>query len=150
MGLSWRARRPVILDQLELPLGIPSLSEEERVERWLEEDATETEESFVAALFLANGESRGRRAARWLDLRAAQAKFARHEHIMTTGGNEAIWLYKEAGFAYTEGLFIAALLCAHAACERVVAGALFAYRNSLDKNWESAGAWGASRRRRSR
>jgi hypothetical protein len=104
----------LIIDQLELPLeGVPPLSVEERVERWLGQQEYESATMFEAVLLLRDGRSRRERARRWFDLRTIQAPYDR-SGWMIPGGEEAIWLYHEADRAYVSGLFLASLLCAHA------------------------------------
>jgi hypothetical protein len=109
------------------------LSEEERVERWLAEQEQESAE-VLAALILRDSTTIEERAKRWSELRAIQAPYHQANGWLVPGGSEAIWLYDEAERAFIDGLFLAALLCAHAACERVLAGCLLGYDERLDKN----------------
>lgn len=135
------SRGPIIaLNQLELEFeGVTPLSAEERVARWLAEQEDESEEVITAALFLEDGSSRADRAERWAEIRAIQAPYDRAHGWLVPGGSEAVWLYEESVRAYVHGLFLAALLCAHSACERVIAGCLLGYEEKLDKRWRR---WG--------
>jgi hypothetical protein len=90
-------------------------------------------------LFLADGESRRRRAIRWLQLSSVQNEFEKESGWLIPCGVEPVWLYREACNSYINGMYLAALLCAHAACERVLAGCLLAYEESLPKGWRM---WG--------
>jgi hypothetical protein len=124
--------------QLDLE-GVEPLSDEERISRWLADQTEETEDVFEAALFLRDHNSRGDRAARWLTVRQVQAPFDTEWGWLITGGSEAVWLYDEAERAFVSGLFLASLLCAHAACERALAGCLQVYEDRLDRRWRR---WG--------
>jgi hypothetical protein len=48
-------------------------------------------------------------------------------------------LYHEAKLAYVQGVPFAALLCAHAACERALAGCMTPYESELPASWQR---WG--------
>jgi hypothetical protein len=129
-------RPSLALDQLQLALeGVPPLSAEERLERWLADQPEETAQVHAAFLYLRDANTRSARAQRWADLRAVQAPYDRAWGWLVPGGTEVVWLYDEAGLAYVDGLFLATLLCAHAACERVLAGCLQMYPEQPDKNW---------------
>jgi hypothetical protein len=71
----------------------------------------------------------------WAAIRSTQALFYREHGWLIPGGAEAVWLYEEAERAFIDGLYLATLLCAHAACERALAGCLLSYEGELDKNW---------------
>jgi hypothetical protein len=131
---------PIVTDQPELPFeGIPCLTREERIMAWLRTQEAETIETVVATLFLADGESRRRRAERWFQIRSTQACYDRDEGWLIPGGMEAFWLYEEACRSYTNGMYLAALLCAHSACERVLAGCLLSFEAQLPPRWQM---WG--------
>lgn len=130
----------MITNQLELPFDdLPALTCRQRVATWLKDHNEETEEVAAAALFLSDGESRRSRAERWMQVRAVQAPFERNEGCLIPGGVEAVWLYEEACYSYVNRMYMAALLCAHASCERVLAGCLLSYEQHLPKGW---GRWG--------
>jgi hypothetical protein len=134
---------PVVLNQLELPLdGLPSSTCRQRVSAWLQYQAAETEDVVSGQLFLADADSRRDRAARWIEVHAIQARFARDSGSLVPGGIEAVWLYEEACRSYMHGMYMAALLCAHSSCERVLAGCLNWYEDRLPKGWAM---WGLGR-----
>jgi hypothetical protein len=97
------------------------LTEEERVKRWLDEQDGESDEILAGHLVLADAESRLRRTQRWRELRAIQAPYDSDWGWLVNGGSEAAWLYDEAARCFVSGYYLAALLCAHAACERALA-----------------------------
>jgi hypothetical protein len=134
---------PIITDQLEFPFeNLPSQTCWQRVSAWLEDRDEETEEVITAQLFLADYESRRDRARRWLEVWAVQRPFERADGWLIPGGAEADWLYEEACHSYVNGMYMAALLCAHASCERVLAGCLNWYEDRLKKGWTM---WGLGR-----
>ena len=134
---------PTVMEQLELPFdNLPSQTCRQRVSAWLEDQDEETEDVTVAELFLVDGTTRRGRAERWIEVRAAQARFARGSGWLVPGGVEAVWLYEEACRSYMNGMYMAALLCAHASCERVLAGRLDWYEVRLPKDWVR---WGLGR-----
>lgn len=59
--------------------------------------------------------------------------------VATVGGNETLWLAEEAKIAYVAELFLAALVTAHAACERELAGRLTLRLDEVPRGWER---WG--------
>ena len=59
--------------------------------------------------------------------------------VATVGGNETLWLVEEAKIAYVAELFLAALVTAHAACERELAGRLTLRLDEVPRGWER---WG--------
>ncbi|MFG2021981.1 hypothetical protein [Actinomadura geliboluensis] len=121
---------------MELDLdGVTPLSEEERIARWLREQEQETPEVLAAILILRDVRSRAERTQRWAEIRSIQAPFHREHGWLIPGGAEVSWLYDEAERAFIDGLFLATLLCAHAACERALAGCLLRYEEELDRNW---------------
>jgi hypothetical protein len=131
---------PELLSQLQFSFeNIPPLSAEEMVLRWLNEHEQETESSVVASLFIADNRSRRHRTKRWMQVRAAQAPLERESGWLIPGGMEASWLYDESCFSYVNGIYLAALLCAHASCERVLAGCLLSCEARLPKGWSM---WG--------
>jgi hypothetical protein len=133
-------RPSIVADHPELPFGdIPRLTREERVIAWLRDQEDETVETIIATLFLTDGESRRRRAERWFEIRSFQARYDRIEGWLIPGGVEAFWLYEEACRSYANGRYLAALLCAHSACERVLAGCLLSFEAQLPPRWQM---WG--------
>jgi hypothetical protein len=127
---------PVVAGQLEFMFdGVEPLSLEEKIADWLDSQNEETPDTLTAALFLVDNESRRRRANRWFEVRCVQARYDSDSGWLTHGGVEVIWLYDEACRSYINGAYFSALLCAHAACERVLADCLYPYREELDKNW---------------
>jgi len=120
---------------------IPPLTDEERVILWHSQldETEETEGSVVAGLYISDNRSRRRRATRWLQVQAIKAPFYREGGWLIPGGMEASWLYEESCFSYVSGAYLAALLCAHASCERVLAGCLISYEERLPKGWSM---WG--------
>lgn len=58
------------------------------------------------------------------------------------GGPETAFLLDEAANALVEGLWLASLLCSHAACERHLAGLLSMIEDSLPSDWRR---WGLGR-----
>jgi hypothetical protein len=134
---------PMIMEQLELPLGnLAPQTCRQRVSAWLENQDEETEDVTAAELFLVDGTTRRGRAKRWMEVRAVQARFDRDSGWLIPGGVEAVWLYEEAVRSYMNGMCMAALLCAHASCERVLAGRLDWYEVRLPKDWAR---WGLGR-----
>jgi hypothetical protein len=133
----------MIMDQLELPFdNLPSQTCRQRVSAWLEDHDEETADVVAAQLFLVDGTSRRDRAERWIEVRAVQARFECSAGWLIPGGVEAVWLYEEACRSYMNGMYMAALLCAHAGCERVLAGCLDWYEGHLPKGWAM---WGLGR-----
>jgi len=132
---------PIVTDQPELPFeDISSLTrEEQRVIAWLKTQEVETIETITATLFLMDGESRRSRAERWVEIRSVQVPYDRDEGFPIMGGPEAIWLYDEACHSYAESMYLAALLCAHSACERELAGCLEFFEAQLPPRWQT---WG--------
>jgi hypothetical protein len=127
---------PVVAGQLEFIFdGVEPLPLEKRIADWLDCQNEETPDTLTATLFLVDNESRRRRANRWFEVRCVQAPYDRDSGWLVHGGVEAIWLYDEACRSYIDGAYFSALLCAHAACERVLAGYLNLHDEELDKNW---------------
>jgi hypothetical protein len=127
---------PVVVGQLEFIFdGVEPLSLEKKIMDWLDSQNEETPDTLTAALFLVDNESRRRRAERWFEVRCVQAPYDSDSGWLVHGGVEVIWLYDEACRSYINGAYFSTLLCAHAACERVLAGCLYPYRDELDKNW---------------
>jgi hypothetical protein len=127
---------PGIVDQLQFTFDeIPPLSLEERVSNWLSQQDEETHDVLTAMLFLGDNDSRRRRASRWSEIRNIQKPYDSKWGWLVSGGSEVAWLYDEACRGYIAGSYFSALLCAHAACERVLAGVLSSYSEDLDKGW---------------
>lgn len=130
----------IVTDQPELPFeGIAPLTSEERIIAWLRAQEAETIETITATLFLMDGESRRSRAERWFEIRSVQAPYERDEGWPIMGGPEVIWLYEEACHSYADSMYLAALLCAHSACERELAGCLELFEAQLPPRWQ---IWG--------
>jgi hypothetical protein len=126
----------VVVGQLQFEFdGITPLTQEQKIVSWLATQDLETPDVFTALLFLNDTESRRRRAARWSDVRSIQVPYDSTSGWLVSGGQEVSWLYDEACKGYINGAFFSALLCAHSACERVLAGCLYAYREDLANNW---------------
>jgi len=131
---------PVVSKQLQLQLdGVEPLSAAERLDAWLRDQEEDSADSITASLFLQDRRTRRARSARWRELQVVESPYATDWGSLVSGGEESLWLYREARWAYVEGLHLAALLCAHAACERVLAGCMVFYEDELDKGWRR---WG--------
>jgi hypothetical protein len=128
------------MDQLELDLpGVRPLTEVERAQRWLAEHGQEESlDTVIASLVLVDASARKDRARRWLQVRAVQEAFYSPHGWLITGGPEALWLYEETVRCYVHGLYVAAIVCGHGACERATAGALD-FADFSAKGWER---WG--------
>jgi len=126
----------LVVGQLQLEFaGVAPLTLDQRLEEWLSHQDEPTSDVLTAALFIADNDSRRRRAVRYKELLELQAPYAMNESWLVSGGVEVIWLYEEGCRGYINGAFLSALLCSHAACERVLAGCLFSCREELDKRW---------------
>jgi hypothetical protein len=68
--------------------------------------------------------TRSDRGRRLVQIEQVRAAVLPPGQIATAGGDQAWWLVLEAEDAYIAGHFLAALVCAHAACERELAGRL--------------------------
>lgn len=133
----------IIVRQLQFEFDdIAPLSLEQRLHNWLQLQDEETREVYTALLFLGDNDSRRRRAERWSEIRHVQNPYEFGSSWLVSGGIEVMWLYEEACRDYINGAYFSALLCAHSACERVLAGCLFAYREELPKGWSM---WGLGR-----
>lgn len=115
--------------------GIAPLTQEQKLSSWIDSQSEETPDLLTAILFVADNESRRRRGRRWAEVRTIQAPFENESGWLVSGGHEVVWLYDEACRDYINGAFFSALLCAHSACERVLAGCLYAHREELPNNW---------------
>jgi hypothetical protein len=132
-----------VVGQLQLTFdGVTPLSLEERISDWLALQDEETADVLTATLFLTDNESRRRRASRWYQLRCIQAPYHRESGWLISGGAEVAWLYDESCRDYIDGAYFSTLLCAHAACERVLAGLLSFHREELESDWLR---WGLGR-----
>lgn len=80
----------------------------------------------VAEAHLLDGDAQTRRqrAHRLVQVQHLHAALLPGVQVATAGGNETLWLVEEAKVAYIAELFLAALVTAHAACERELAGRL--------------------------
>jgi hypothetical protein len=126
----------IVVGQLQLEFDdIDPLTLEDRLRQWLNSQDEETAESLTAWLFIADQDSRRRRADRLCEVLKIQEPYRYDPAWYLSGGIEAIWLYTEAWRGYVNGAYFSALICAHAACERELAGCLFPYRDELDRRW---------------
>ncbi len=132
----------LVVGQLQFEFeNIEPLTLDQRLRIWLDSQDNITSDVLTATLFVTDNESRRRRSDRWMELLCLQAPY-QHQTIMASGGIEVVWLYKEACRSYVNGAFLSALMCSHAACERMLAGCLFAYREELGNGWLM---WGLGR-----
>jgi hypothetical protein len=134
-----RERRPgytFAIDQLQLDFsGIQPLSEQQQISAWLQEVGSEDPRGLEALLVLRDHVDRDGRTKRWMEIQKIQSQYHSDWGWLIPGGEEAIWLYDESQRAYVCGLYLAALLCSHAACERVLSGCLLHYEDKLKKGW---------------
>ncbi|WP_127553359.1 hypothetical protein [Actinoplanes sp. OR16] len=130
----------LVLDQIELDMpGVQPLSTRERLQLWLGDQEEDTPEVIAALMILEDDSSREWRVQLYFDVEAARRPFESEDGWLIPGGDEAWWLYEEAERTYLHGLFVASLLCAHAACERALAGSLLDFASQLDPRWQR---WG--------
>lgn len=135
----------VVFAQPELPLqGVETLSAIQSVELWLARNGGADDDLNVvtAQLYLSDSESRLARARRWLLVREINERCTHDWGVLVHGGTESVWLLDEAAQALVDGLWLAALLCCHSACERHLAGILSMDEGSLHRSWRS---WGLGR-----
>ncbi len=141
-----RSEEPrAIFSQPELPLpGVVPLDAIERVERWLSSRENDDYDPDVvsARLFLRDNDTRAERARRWIRVREIDERCTDSWGVLIHGGTEAVWLLDEAAGSLAEGLWLASLLCSHAACERHLAGILSFDEESLPRSWRQ---WGLGR-----
>lgn len=124
----------VVFAQPELPLqGVETLSAIQSVELWLARNGGADDDLNVvtAQLYLSDSESRLARARRWLLVREINERCTHDWGVLVHGGTESVWLLDEAAQALVDGLWLAALLCCHSACERHLAGILSMDEGSL-------------------
>src|SRR6266516_2175485 len=106
---------PVVVGQLQFVFdGIDPLPLEKRVVDWLACQDEETPDVLTATLFLADNDSRRRRASRWYEIRCIQAPYDNGAGWLVSGGEEVLWLYYEACRDYINGAYFSTLLCAQA------------------------------------
>lgn len=133
----------VVVGQLQFEFdGIAPLTLGERLSRWLNSEEDESSDFLTAMLFIADNNSRRRRAGRWHQVLNLQKPYRSDPAWVVSGGAEAMWLYNEAWRDYIDGAYFSSLICAHSACERELAGCLFPYREELAKGWLM---WGLGR-----
>jgi hypothetical protein len=131
-----------IFDQPEFPLpGVEPLSPIERVELWLSSrDSSDIGVDCLGGqLFLSDNDTRGERAQRWARVREVDQRCMHSWGLLLNGGPETSWLLDEASHALVHGLWLASLLCCHAACERHLAGILSVDEESMPASWRR---WG--------
>lgn len=127
---------PNVVEQLQFIFDdVPPLSVADRLSAWLASQDAESPDVLTATLFLTDNDSRRRRANRWSEIRYIQMPYDSESGWLVSGGVEVAWLYDEACRGYINGSYFSALLCAHAACERALAGILSTYRDELEKGW---------------
>jgi hypothetical protein len=95
-----------------------------------------------AQLYLRDGDTRLKRAKRWIRVLEIQERCTHDWGVLIHGGGETQWMLDEAAEALVGGLWLASLLCSHAACERHLAGILTFDEDSLPSSWRS---WGLGR-----
>ena len=111
---------PVVVGQLQFVFdGIDPLPLEKRVVDWLACQDEETPDVLTATLFLADNDSRRRRASRWYEIRCIQAPYDNGAGWLVSGGEEVLWLYYEACRDYINGAYFSTLLCAQAEPSRL-------------------------------
>lgn len=126
----------IVVGQLQFEFdGIAALTLEEMLRQWLNSQENDTAEVLTAALYVMDNRFRRHRAERWHEILSIQAPYRHDPAWMVSGGIEAMWLYNEAWRDYIDGAYFSALICAHAACERELAGCLYPYRDELEKRW---------------
>jgi hypothetical protein len=126
----------IVVGQLQFELdGIRPLTLEEKLHQWLSSQEDDTTDVLTASLYVMENRFRRNRASRWHEVLDIQKPFRSDQSWLVSGGEEAIWLYDESWRDYIDGAYFFALICAHAACERELAGCLFPYREELDRSW---------------
>jgi len=134
-----------VFAQPELPLvGVDALSAKERVELWLSTGQKDDRDPEVvtARLYLHDADTRAQRARRWVRVREIYERNTNDWGVLAHGGPETVWLLEEAARALIEGVWLASLLCSHAACERHLAGMLAMVEDALPAGWRF---WGLGR-----
>lgn len=126
--------------QLELDLdGVEPLTDLERSEWVLRVEQPGLDKQYLTAhLTVADCCTRRERATRLRWVLQVQAPFSSEMGWLIPGGAEGAWLYGEACQCFVAGSFIAAVLSAHAACERTLAAHL-QLSDLLDRRLERAG-----------
>jgi hypothetical protein len=122
--------------QLELP-GLAPLTNEEVELEWLGAVPSPwTRDAIRSALFIEDRASRDARAERRHWIWYLQNRLPADGFGMV-GGAEVAWLYFESIECFIAGHDVATILCAHALCERALAGFL-EIRNALkDRLWKA-------------
>ncbi|WP_101395224.1 hypothetical protein [Phycicoccus duodecadis] len=132
----------MIVDQLQLPIpGVRALSLAERLEEWLDASPVDSADGLVARLFLQDRATRRERARRWGLVRDIETRHETGWGQLFHGGLETMWLVHESALCLIRGQSLASLMCAHAACERHLAGIL-SISDDLPERWER---WGLGR-----
>lgn len=135
-----------VFAQPELPFeDLEALDAVRRIEQWLASQPVEAENEvpvIAARLFLVDNASRMQRADRWREVSEINARCSHDWGVLMHGGPETVFLLDEAANALIEGLWLASLLCSHAACERHLAGLLSMDEDSLPPDWRR---WGLGR-----
>ncbi|WP_143626262.1 hypothetical protein [Streptomyces viridosporus] len=102
--------------------------------------STESELSQrVAALAARDERTRAARAERSLEIDSLQQDFPPETIGLVGGGHESAWFFVEAIGCYLHGFDAAALVCAHASCEREIAGRVNHLGANAPRGWER---WG--------
>lgn len=142
-----RSEEPqAVFAQPELPFAdLEALDAIQRVELWLSSQtkhAADSLDAIAAKLYLADNATRVIRAERWRLVMEIHERCTHDWGVMMHGGPETAFLLHEAATGLVEGLWLSALLCSHAACERHLAGLLSMDEESLPPSWRS---WGLGR-----
>lgn len=112
---------------LRVPVEPPPKSETDNVCRWLEQrDAA----------------SLADRARWYIEVEQVVNKFPAIAWGLVAGAQESSWFLLEAVESYRRGLFLSALVCAHATCEQELAGRVAHRPNYAPKDWQR---WGLGR-----
>jgi len=131
-----------VFGQPELPLeDVDALDSIQRVKQWLSVQPSDASDPDVVAaqLYLADNQSRMQRATRWARVHQIHERSNNEWGVLMHGGTETMWLLDEAAHGLVEGLWLASLLCSHAACERHLAGILAIDEDSLPRSWRNLG-----------
>lgn len=124
--------------ELELP-GVEPLTMRQRAEAVVEGTTDWDADAIGATLYVEDDASRSGRVARWQWVEAVREPFHTGRGFMIHGGPEAFWLYDTACQCFVGELYLAAVLCAHASCERVLAAYVDVYNATAARHLLHAG-----------
>ena len=99
-------------------------------------------ERTIHVLIERDDRTRFERAERSQELASLVREFPVMTVAVAGGGHESGWFFAEAAGCYVAGLYAAALVCAHASCERELAGWVNSLGASAPRGWER---WGLGR-----